>query len=76
MESYLHILLWFALGALVEAIISSIYEAIVSTRGVLRIDQSDPEKDAYCIEIDDLDILPKKKFVTLTIDNKANLSQK
>lgn len=76
METYLPIILWFALGALVEGVISSIFEALNTTKGTLRIDQSDPEKDSYCIEIDDLDILPKKQYVVLKIDNQANLSQK
>lgn len=55
------------------------YEAIVIWRmrkhcGTLQIDQKG-EKDLYCFEIDDLDILPKKKYVRLKVNSNANLSQ-
>lgn len=46
-----------------------------SETGVLRIDHSNPEKDLYKIEIDNLDKLAKKKYLILTIDNHADLSQ-
>lgn len=71
MESFL----WFAVGVVVEAIIASIYEAIISTRGTLRIDHSNPEKDLYRFEIDNLDKLGKKRYVNLKIDHNADLSQ-
>lgn len=44
--------------------------------GTLKIDHSDPEKDLYRFEIDDLDDLSKKKRVILSIEHDANLSQK
>lgn len=44
--------------------------------GVLRIDHSNPEKDIYRIDIKELDRLDKKKYVTLKVDNHADLSQK
>ena len=72
----LEILLWFTLGALVEAIISSIWQVIRSTRGVLRIDHSNPAKDVYRIELDNLDAINRKKYVELKIDHDAHLSQK
>lgn len=49
---------------------------IKHTYGTLRIDHSDPEKDIYRFEIDDLDALSKKKKVILAVDNDADLSQK
>lgn len=43
--------------------------------GILRIDHSNPEKDTYRFEIDNLDILNKKKKIILRVDNNADLSQ-
>lgn len=46
--------------------------------GVLRINRSDPNKDVYRFEIDDIDILDKKKKILITIkrdDNKAFYEQ-
>ena len=42
--------------------------------GVLKIDHKG-EKELYRFEIDDLDSLSKKKYVTLKVDNNADLSQ-
>ena len=44
--------------------------------GTLKIDHSNPDKDVYRFEIDDLDALSTKKKVTLKVDNKADLSRK
>ena len=65
------------IGLLVGSIISNIIFFIrYRTVGTLRIDHSDPVKDVYRIEIDDLDGLIKKKHVILKVDNNADLSQK
>ena len=48
---------------------------LTTARGTLKIDQSNPEKDLYLFEIDDLDELSKKKRILLNIDRNANLSQ-
>ncbi len=42
--------------------------------GTLRIDHSNPEKDVYRFEIDDLDKLSTKKHIVLKVDNTADLS--
>lgn len=64
-------------GVLVGSIISNIIFSIRYRKdGTLRIDHSNPEKDVYRIEIDDLEGLSKKKHVILKVDNNANLSQK
>ena len=69
--------LFVLIGLLVGSIISSIIFFIrYRTVGTLRIDHSDPVKDVYRIEIDDLDGLIKKKHVILKVDNNADLSQK
>lgn len=49
---------------------------IKRTYGTLRIDHSNPEKDVYRFDIDDLDSLSKKKRIILLVDNNATLSQK
>ena len=43
--------------------------------GVLKIDNSNFEKDIYRIERKDLDVLPYKKHIILKVDNAADLSQ-
>ena len=69
--------LFAVVGVLVGSIISSIIFSIRYRKaGTLRIDHSNPEKDVYRIEIDDLDGLSKKKHVILKVDNNADLSQK
>lgn len=69
--------LFVLIGLLVGSIISNIIFFIrYRTVGTLRIDHSDPVKDVYRIEIDDLDGLSKKKHVILKVDNNADLSQK
>lgn len=69
--------LFVLIGLLVGSIISNIIFFIrYRTVGTLRIDHSNPVKDVYRIEIDDLDGLIKKKHVVLKVDNNADLSQK
>lgn len=69
--------LFVLIGLLVGSIISNIIFFIrYRTVGTLRIDHSNPVKDVYRIEIDDLDGLIKKKHVILKVDNNADLSQK
>lgn len=42
--------------------------------GTLRIDQSNPEKDLYRFDINDLESLSKKKYIVIRVDNQADLS--
>ncbi len=65
-----------AIGIVVGIAISWIFRKFQTTYGTLRIDHSDPNKDIYRIEIDDLDKLSSKSDVRLKIDHNANLSQK
>lgn len=62
-------------GILIGIIMAVIFVKVRTVQGVLRIDCSDPEKDRYRFDIDNLDILPKKKSIVLKIDTKADLSQ-
>ena len=63
-------------GLFVGSLVTSIIYLVKQASGTLRIDHSNPEKDVYRIEIDDLDVLSKKKQVVLKVDNHADLSQK
>ena len=62
-------------GFFIASLISFICFCFMA-RGTLKIDHSDPEKDLYRFEIDDLDNLSKRKRVILSIKHDADLSQK
>lgn len=66
----------FAGGFIMGLVISSILYHVRSASGTLRIDRTNPQKDVYRIDIDDLDSLSKKKRALLKVDSNANLSQK
>lgn len=64
-------------GVLVGIIIASLFRWNPwTTTGTLRIDHSNPKKDLYRFEINNLDNLKNKKRVVLRIDHHADLSQK
>ena len=69
-----------SLMCVVSSLLGSIVTVLIiflkSVRGTLRIDHSDPNKDIYRLDLDDLDVLTRKKQVILDIDHHANLSQK
>lgn len=53
------------IGVIISSIVLSLrYEKI---HGTLKIDNSNPEKDVYRIEIDDLDNLSSKKRIVLNV---------
>lgn len=60
-------ILAFAFGVLAGVIITGIIRVFAKNDGVLRIDTSNPEKDVYRLELDNLDILPRKKRITLRV---------
>ena len=72
--------LWFVIGIIVGVTVTGVFSAILvkvrTSYGTLKIDHSNPEKDVYRFEIDDIENLHKKKFIVLKIDNDADLSQK
>lgn len=72
----MEIIIIFILGALAGGLIVNVFYFRHGTAGVLRIDQSNPEKDVYRFEVYDLDNLPKKKRVLMKVDCSADLSQK
>ena len=59
----------------VSSIVTLIITYRTSGRGALRIDHSNPERDLYRIEINNLEDLSRKKRVILDVDNSAILSQ-
>lgn len=59
----------------VVTVIVRIVQDKIRTAGTLKIDHSNPEKDVYRLEIDDLEGLSKKRKIVLKVDNGANLSQ-
>lgn len=62
-------------GMLLGFILTNIFWLLRTKRGVLRIDHSNPKKDLYLFEIDNLDDISKKKQVILKVDHNAHLSQ-
>ena len=63
------------IGAIMGASTYALMQRIFVAHGILRIDHSNPEKEVYRFEIDDLDKLNKKSYVELKIDHHADLSQ-
>ena len=72
----MNVYIWTAVCVISVLIIKDIIFYIINKVGTLKIDHSDPEKDIYRIDINDLDKLSKKKLIILKIDNHADLSQK
>lgn len=56
-----------AIGFIFGLLTAAICRGLAKNDGVLRIDQSNPEKDIYRFEIDNLDILPRKKKIVLKV---------
>lgn len=67
---------WLVLGAIVGGIVTHAIFYIRARAGTLKIDHSNPEKDVYRFDIDDIDALAKKRVIVLKVDNKADLSPK
>lgn len=66
--------LYLAVLAVITVIVRIVQDKI-RTAGTLKVDHSNPEKDVYRLEIDDLEGLSKKHKIVLKVDNRANLSQ-
>lgn len=67
-------LLYLCIGIVIGILGATIASAVSGASGVLRIDHSNPEKDIYRFEIDNIEKLSKKKAIVLKIDNQADLS--
>lgn len=57
----------FGAGVILGAIISSCIMMLRSSRGTFLIDDSDPEKDVYKLNLGDLDKVSKKRLVIVRI---------
>ena len=69
--------MYFWLGFVVGAVLMFLYFRVTSkTSGTLRIDSTNPDKDIFRFDVDDLDSLANKKKINLKVDNNAKLSQK
>lgn len=64
----------FILGLIIGGVIVRILDIRQTSTGTLLIDHSNPEKDIYQININNLDDLSKKKRVVLKVDNYATLT--
>ena len=62
------------LGLIIGGVLVRIIHIRNTAVGVLLIDHSDPERDIYQINIENLDILSKKKQVLLKVNNTAKLT--
>ena len=72
MSEFLCVVIGVVLGSITMVVLFFLH----STVGVLRIDRSNPEKDRYLFEIDNMASISKAKRVMLKVDNNADLSQK
>lgn len=61
-------------GVIIGSIITKIIFLARSRKGVLRIDHSNPEKDIYRFELNDVADKSTKRFI-LKVDHNADLSQ-
>ena len=60
-----------AMGIITGVLISSLVSIIWLSDGKMIIDQTNPDKDMYRLEIENLDILPKKKTIILKVEVKT-----
>lgn len=60
-------------GVIAGLIIGYILLRVTPKDGVLKIDKNDPDVNKYLIEFDDLDDIPKNKFLILKVDANADL---
>lgn len=63
----------FILGLIIGGLIVLIFHHRITASGELLIDHTDPEKDIYRINVNDLDDLSNKKRVILKVNNNAKL---
>lgn len=69
-------ILYFAISVMLHILLAVLIRSLWPTVGVLRIDHSNPEKDVYRFDIENLDSLSCKNRIVLKVDNNADLSPK
>lgn len=65
----------FLVGLVMGAMIWDLILFFRKKDGTLKIDHSNPNRDVYRFEVENLDSLDKKKWISLNVDHNANLSQ-
>lgn len=69
--------IWFTIGVIWGSIVVTIFNLRKRASGTLYIDFSDPEKDIYRLEVDDIATLHKKSRIYVKINSRnADLSHK
>lgn len=70
-------LIWlsFFLGCFIGVIVDILLLPLRTASGVLKIDRTNPQKDVYRLDVDNIDDLTKKNRLVLIIDKNADLSQ-
>lgn len=68
-------ILVFALGFCAGMLVNELLLYLKKSSGTLQIDRTNPNKDVYRLAFNELDNLPKKKFVILKVDPNADLSR-
>ena len=70
-------MLWIIIGCVLAGLLIGIglTEFRYRTIGTLKIDHTNPSKDVYRFEIDNLSVLDKKNIIALRVDHHADLSQ-
>ncbi len=66
---------WFVFGLLFGVVLVYVSLKLKKKDGTLVIDQTNPHKDVMRFEIDDLDILSKKKVIVLNVNKRAIVSK-
>lgn len=67
--------LWCLIGIVFGGIVSHVLHIKWRPDGILKIDTSNPAKNTYRFEIDDLDKLTVKTRFVLKVDSSADLSR-
>lgn len=65
----------FVIGVICGIIASKIFQRFRKTIGTLIVDMSDPDKDIYRLEIDNLDNIPKMKYILLKVETSKEIAQ-
>ena len=69
-------LIWILLAAFLGSVLTNVIYFKSTAFGTLKIDNSNPGKDVYRLDIEHLDKVSKKKYIQLKIETGADLSQK
>lgn len=59
------------IGLVLGLALSTLIMSLRSTSGTFQINDSNPEKDIYKLEIEDLDSLRNKRFIVFKVKNES-----